>query len=62
MIVIPKIQNRIHNVRGVRVMLETDVAALFKTETQVLRLAVKLNRNRFPADFIFSFPKKNLRY
>ncbi len=51
--VIPKVQNRIFIVRGARVMLDIDLATLFKTETQVLRLAIKLKRNRFPADFMF---------
>lgn len=48
-----KIQNRIHEVRGVRVMLDFDLAALYQVETRVLKQAVRRNMDRFPEDFLF---------
>lgn len=48
-----KIQNRIYEVRGVRVMLDFDLAALYQVETRVLKQAVRRNLDRFPEDFMF---------
>ena len=48
-----KIQNRIHEVRGVRVMLDFDLAALYQVETRVLKQTVRRNLERFPEDFMF---------
>ena len=48
-----KIQNRIYEVRGVRVMLDFDLAALYQVETRVLKQAVRRNLDRFPEDFLF---------
>ena len=47
------IQNRIYEVRGVRVMLDFDLAALYQVETRVLKQAVRRNIDRFPEDFMF---------
>ena len=46
------IQNKIHEIRGVRVMLDFDLAALYQVETRVLNQAVKRNMKRFPPDFM----------
>ena len=51
--IIQSIQNRIHEIRGERVMLDRDLAALYETETKALNLAVKRNIKRFPKDFMF---------
>lgn len=51
--VIQAIQNRIYEIRGERVMLDRDLAALYETETKALNLAVKRNIKRFPKDFMF---------
>jgi hypothetical protein len=40
-------------VRGPRVMLDVDLAALYRVETRALVQAVKRNRYRFPPDFMF---------
>jgi len=45
--------SRILLVRGVRVMLDADLAALYGVETRVLVQAVKRNLARFPEDFMF---------
>lgn len=47
------IAQRIHFVRGHKVMLDADLALLYEVETRVLVQAVKRNSRRFPADFMF---------
>ncbi len=47
------IQNRIYDIRGQRVLLDFDLAALYEVETRVLNQAVKRNIKRFPDDFMF---------
>jgi hypothetical protein len=47
------IQKRIYTIRGVQVMLDRDLAALYKVETRVLIQAVKRNIVRFPKEFCF---------
>lgn len=47
------IQNKIHEIRGLRVMLDFDLAAMYETETKRLKEAVRRNLNRFPPDFMF---------
>ena len=47
------IQNRIYELRGERVMLDFDLAALYEVPTKVLNQAVKRNNARFPKDFLF---------
>ncbi len=51
--IIQSIQNRIYEIRGERVMLDFDLAALYEVPTKVLNQAVKRNINRFPKDFMF---------
>jgi len=38
--------------RGYKVLLDADLAALYGVETRVLLQAVKRNRDRFPNDFL----------
>ena len=56
--IIQSIQNRIYEIRGERVMLDKDLAALYETETKFLNLAVKRNIKRFPKDFMFQLTKE----
>jgi phage regulator Rha-like protein len=51
--VMQSIQNRIYEIRGERVMLDFDLAALYEVETKVLNQAVKRNIKRFPKNFMF---------
>jgi ORF6N domain len=51
--IIRSIQNRIYEIRGERVLLDFDLAALYEVETKVLNQAVKRNIKRFPRDFMF---------
>ena len=56
--IVRSIQNRIYEIRGERVMLDRDLAALYQTETKALNLAVKRNIKRFPKDFMFQLTKE----
>src|ERR1022692_2042296 len=56
--IIKSIQNRIYEIRGERVMLDRDLAALYETETKAVNLAVKRNIKRFPKDFMFQLTKE----
>ena len=47
------IQNKIHEIRGHKIMLDFDLAILYEVETKALNLAVKRNSQRFPVDFMF---------
>ncbi len=49
----PSVERRILSIRGQRVMLDADLAALYGVSTRVLNQAVKRNRERFPEDFMF---------
>ena len=53
-----KIQSRIYEVRGVRVMLDFDLAELYQVETRVLKQAVRRNLERFPEDFMFEMTEQ----
>ena len=48
-----KIENMIYEIRGVQVMLASDVANLYHVETKVLNQTIKRNLNRFPDKFCF---------
>ena len=57
------IQHRIYDVRGQRVMLDRDLAALYGVETRVLNQAVRRNAARFDGDdFMFQLTKDELRH
>ena len=47
------IQNKIYEIRGQNVMLDSDLAELFGVETKRLNEAVKRNLERFPERFMF---------
>ena len=53
-ITVDSIKNRIHEIRGQRVMLDRDLAELYHVETKVLNQAVKRNLQRFPLDAMFT--------
>ena len=50
---IKQIDGLIYVVRGQRVMLDADIAALYGVRTKELNKAVKRNSGRFPLDFAF---------
>ena len=53
-----QIQNLIYEVRGQKVMLDSDLATLYQVQTKVLNQAVKRNIKRFPKDFMFQLTKE----
>ena len=52
------IQNKIYEVRGQRVMLDVDLAALYEVETKVFNQAVKRNIESFPSEFMFQLTRQ----
>ena len=51
------IRNKIYEIRGQKVMLDRDLAALYGVETRHLNQSVKRNIERFPEDFMFQLTK-----
>src|SRR5690606_38290432 len=47
------IESRIFNIRGTQVMLDSDLAEMYQTETKYVNRAIKRNAERFPEDFAF---------
>jgi len=52
------IERRIYLIRGQRVMLDRDLAALYGVTTAALNQAVKRNPDRFPDDFMFQLDRE----
>ena len=48
-----RISSRILLVRGQRILVDADLAALYGVRTKALNQAVKRNADRFPEDFMF---------
>lgn len=55
---IDQIQNMIYEIRGQRVMLDSDLGKLYGVETKYLNKQVKRNIDRFPEDFMFQLTAK----
>ena len=58
------ISQKIYIIRGKKVMIDEDLAALYGVETKALNQAIKRNSTRFPDDFMFTLNRtetKNLR-
>ncbi|MCF7872446.1 ORF6N domain-containing protein [Candidatus Woesearchaeota archaeon] len=59
-----QIKSKIYEIRGQKVMLDTDLAELYSVETKAFNQAVKRNKERFPENFMFQLTEKeyeNLR-
>jgi hypothetical protein len=52
-----RIANKIYLIRGMKVMLDRDLAGLYDVETRTLVQAIKRNKQRFPPDFMFQLSK-----
>jgi len=52
------IGQKIYLIRGYKVMIDKDLASLYKVPTGRLNEQVKRNRRRFPKDFMFQLTKK----
>ena len=55
------IEHKIYFIRGRKVMLAHDLAALYGVETRVLNQAVRRNLDRFPKDFMFPLTREEIR-
>jgi len=51
------VERGIHDIRGQKVMLDSDLAALYGVVTFRLNQSVKRNKDRFPGDFVFQITK-----
>ncbi len=58
---VTRIEGGIYLIRGHRVMLSHDLAALYEVETKVLLQAVRRNIERFPEDFMFQMDIQEFR-
>src|SRR6516225_1716433 len=55
---IEQIDEMIHTIRGIRVMLDRDLAKIYGVPTFRFNEAIKRNRDRFRADFMFRLTRK----
>ena len=55
-----QIENMIFEVRGVQVMLSSDVAILYQIETRILNQVIKRNIDRFPSTFCFQLTDEEI--
>ena len=55
---VEEIQGMIYTIRGKQVMLDSDAARLYNTETKKINQAVKRNIERFPEDFCFQLTEE----
>ena len=61
-ILIENIKSKIHTIRGVQVMLDSDIAELYGVETKRLLEQVRRNKERFPEDFMFQLTKEEFEF
>jgi phage regulator Rha-like protein len=52
--------NKIYFIRGLKVMIDRDLAEMYGVETKRLKEAVKRNMQRFPEDFMFEMTAEEL--
>lgn len=57
-----KIQTKIYEIRGQKVMLDFDLAELYGVATKVLNQAVKRNIERFPEDFLIQITRDEYNF
>ncbi len=57
---VERIEKAILQVRGLKVMLDRDLAELYGVETRVLNQAVRRNAERFPAGFMFKLTRNEI--
>jgi ORF6N domain-containing protein len=55
---IEQLDEMIHTIRGVRVMLDRDLAEIYGVPTFRFNEAIKRNRHRFPPDFMFQLTRE----
>lgn len=57
-----QIKNLIYEIRGHKVMLDSDLAELYGVETRALNQAVKRNIERFPENFMFQLEQQEFHF
>ena len=60
LMVAPDIAPLIRSLRGVRVILDTDLGKIYGVETRALNQALKRNQHRFPGDFVFELTREEI--
>lgn len=58
LVAVNALSDRIHRVRGQRVMLDSDLAELYGVATKVFNQAIKRNIEWFPVDFMFQLTEE----
>ena len=61
LIAVEQIDGMIRTIRGVRVMLDRDLAKIYGVPTKAFNQAVKRNRQRFPEDFMFQLTQQEAK-
>jgi len=56
-VLVTLIERRIYLIRGLKVMIDSDLAELYGVETKILNRGVRRNLERFPEDFMFQLTK-----
>lgn len=56
-VTLDQVERRIYEIRGHKVMLDSELAVLYGVETRVLNQAVRRNLDRFPDDFMFELTR-----
>lgn len=56
-VTVDQVERRIYLIRGQKVMLDSELAALYGVETRTLNQAVRRNAVRFPEDFMFQLTR-----
>ncbi len=57
-----RVIHKILVIRNQKVILDKDLALLYKVENRVLKQAIKRNLKRFPSDFMFVLSKKEIDF
>ena len=55
------IQRKIYEIRGIKVILNFDLAYMYEAETRALNQAGKRNIKRFPPDFMFQLTREEFQ-
>ncbi|MCP3876129.1 MAG: ORF6N domain-containing protein [Desulfobacteraceae bacterium] len=61
LITIEQISDTIYYIRGVKVMLDRDLADLYEVETRILKRNVRRHIDRFPDDFMFELTQEEFK-
>ena len=59
-ITVEGIRNRVYMIRGMQVMLDSDLAEIYGYDLKAMNQQVKRNINRFPEDFMFQIDKDEI--